>query len=65
MDEDRLVPKKQAHYRLGVSRATIDRWKDDPTKPPRRYQGVRVYYRESEIDAYIKSLKGPPDGRTP
>ena len=53
---DRLVPKKEACYIVGVSRATIDRWRDDPSKPPAVKQGVRVYYRESELKSYMAQL---------
>jgi predicted DNA-binding transcriptional regulator AlpA len=52
----RLVPKKEACFLLGVSRATIDRWRADPAKPQPVKQGVRVFYRSTEIDDYISKL---------
>jgi predicted DNA-binding transcriptional regulator AlpA len=43
-------------YIVGVSRATIDRWRDDPSKPPAVKQGIRIYYRESELKSYMAQL---------
>ncbi len=54
----RLVPKKEACFRLGVSRATIDRRVGRPDYPQPRKDGVRVYYVESELNDYISKL--PP-----
>lgn len=58
--DDELVPKKQAHHKVGVSRATIDRWHAEPEKypgkPPRVFQGNRVYYRRSDLNDYISGL---------
>ncbi|MEK7994744.1 MAG: helix-turn-helix domain-containing protein [Planctomycetota bacterium] len=54
----RLVPKKEAVFILGVSRATIDRWRDISGKPKPVKQGVRVYYIESELHDYIMRLTG-------
>jgi predicted DNA-binding transcriptional regulator AlpA len=52
----RLLCKKEACHRLGVSRATIDRWRSKLGKPQPVRQGGRVYYRESEVNAYIEGL---------
>ncbi|MBX3498132.1 MAG: AlpA family phage regulatory protein [Alphaproteobacteria bacterium] len=52
----RLVPKKEACWLLGISRATIDRRVGTPGFPQRVKQGIRVYYRSDEIDTYIRSL---------
>jgi len=52
----RLVPKKEACWLLGISRATIDRRAGVPGFPQRVKQGIRVYYRSDEIEAYIRSL---------
>ena len=52
----RLVPKKEACWLLGVSRATIDRRVGTPGFPQAVKQGIRVYYRSDEIEAYIRSL---------
>ena len=54
---DRLVPKKEAVHILGVSRATIDRWRRNPSKPPAVKQGYRVYYRERDLQTYIMGLQ--------
>ncbi len=58
----RLVPKKEACFRLGVSRATIDRRRGQPDYPQPRKDGIRVYYLENEIDDYIAKLS-PPEGK--
>lgn len=55
----RLVPKKEAHWRLGVSRATLDRWRGLPGKPKAVIQGVRVFYKDAELDDYISKLPSP------
>lgn len=52
----RLIPKKEALYLLGVSRATIDRWRNVDGKPPAVKQGILVFYRSTDIDEYITKL---------
>ena len=60
---DRLISKKEVCRRTSLSRATIDRYTNDPDyrhmgfpKPVRLGQG-RVAYYESEIDAWIAGLR--------
>lgn len=52
----RLVPKKEACFICGVSRATIDRWRGRNGYPQPRKQGVRVYYVDSELQEHIARL---------
>lgn len=53
----KLVPKKVAQHMLGdINRATIDRWRSKPGFPRARVQGGRVYFLESDLLEYIRSL---------
>lgn len=62
--DDELVPKKQACHKVGVSRATIDRWRGQPDKPVAVKQGNRVYYRRSDLISYISRLPAATAAKT-
>jgi predicted DNA-binding transcriptional regulator AlpA len=51
-----LMSKKQACFKVGVSRATIDRWRGRSGHPQPVKRGVRVYYVASELDEFILRL---------
>lgn len=61
----RLVPKKEACYLLGVSRATIDRRKGHANFPQPRKEYGRVYYVDTEIEDHIKKLPPPGNPKAP
>ena len=52
----RFISKKEACFKLCVSRATIDRWRGRSGHPQPVKRGVRVYYLVSELDEYILEL---------
>lgn len=51
-----FLSKKQACFKLCVSRATIDRWRGRPGHPQPVRRGGRVYYLVSELDEFITKL---------
>lgn len=52
---ERLLTKKQVRDRVGFSFASIDRMEDLGEFPKRKRIRGRVFWRESEIDAWILS----------
>ncbi len=51
----RFLSKKQVCHMIGISRATLDRWKLDPAFPKRATLGkVRVGFPEHEILAWME-----------
>jgi len=52
----RFISKKEACFKLCVSRATIDRWRGRPGHPQPVKRGVRVYYLVGELDEFMLKL---------
>lgn len=51
--EDRLFDKREAAEVLGVSTWTIDKWVQHGTGPRFLKLGVRVKFRESELNRWV------------
>ncbi len=57
----KFLSKKAVCEKLSISRATVDRRKDDPTFPKRVPRGARVYWLENEVDDYMLALAASRD----
>jgi excisionase family DNA binding protein len=58
--EDRLRSLPEVAVRLGISYATLTRWRKAGTAPPAIRVGARVYVRESELERWLAAR--PEDG---
>jgi predicted DNA-binding transcriptional regulator AlpA len=58
--EDRLLPLPEVAGRLGISSATLNRWRKAGTAPPAIRVGARVYVRERELERWLADR--PEDG---
>jgi predicted DNA-binding transcriptional regulator AlpA len=52
----RLKPRKSAAKVIGKSEKTLIRWELDGTGPPVTRIGRDVYYEESDLEAWVRSL---------
>ena len=55
-EPDRLVSKEEVLQILGVTYPTVWRFVHEGKFPPGRYVGTRVFWRMSEVNAFIESL---------
>lgn len=51
--EGRLLPKKVAAARLGISTRTLDRWLSSDDPPPSCLVGKRRYFLQVDLDRWI------------
>ena len=52
---DRLVTLTELARRLEVSERTLHRWHSLRTGPPRTRLGRAIYFRQTDLDAWIKA----------
>ena len=57
-DGERLLSMKEVTAKVGVSRASIDRWEKAGKFPPKFHIGTRIFWMESEIDNWLLEKKG-------
>lgn len=58
IDGERLLSMKKVTAKIGVARASINRWEKAGKFPLRLHIGTRIFWIESEIDSWLLEKRG-------